>query len=75
MQYIDLVIAFAEEGVAKPDKRICEIALERSNCKAVNAIMLGERIDNDIIPAKRLGMHTIWKILEYYSRRGKSGII
>ena len=60
LQYIDLVIASAEEGVAKPDKKIFEIALERSNCKPNNAVMIGDRIDNDIIPAKLLGMHTIW---------------
>lgn len=60
LQYIDLVIASAEEGVAKPDKRIFEIALERSRCKPENAIMIGDRIDNDIVPAKSLGMHTIW---------------
>lgn len=60
LQYIDLVIASAEEGVAKPDKKIFEIALERANCKPDNAIMIGDRIDNDIIPAKLLGMHTIW---------------
>lgn len=35
-------------------------ALERSNCKPNNAVMIGDRIDNDIIPAKLLGMHTIW---------------
>lgn len=60
LQYINLVIASAEEGVAKPDKKIFEIALERSNCKPNNAVMIGDRIDNDIIPAKLLGMHTIW---------------
>lgn len=60
LQYIDLVIASAEEGVAKPDKKIFAIALERSNCKSYNAVMIGDRIDNDIIPAKLLGMHTIW---------------
>lgn len=60
LKYIDLVIASAEEGVAKPDKRIFEIALERACCKAQEAIMIGDRIDNDIIPAKSLGMHTIW---------------
>ena len=60
LQYIDLVIASAEEGVAKPDKKIFEIALERGNCKPNNAVMIGDRIDNDIIPAKLLGMHTIW---------------
>ena len=60
LQYIDLVIASAEEGVAKPDKKIFEMALERGNCKPNNAVMIGDRIDNDIIPAKLLGMHTIW---------------
>ncbi len=60
LQYIDLVVASAEEGVAKPDKRIFEIALNRSNCNPGNAIMIGDRIDNDIIPANELGMGTIW---------------
>lgn len=60
MKYIDLVIASAEEGVAKPDPKIFKIALERSGCKAKNAMMIGDRIDNDIIPAKKIGMKTIW---------------
>lgn len=60
LKYIDLVIASAEEGVAKPDRRIFEIALERSNCKAVNSVMIGDRIDNDIVPANLIGMNTIW---------------
>lgn len=60
LKYISLIIASAEEGVAKPDRKIFEIALERSNCKPVNAIMIGDRIDNDIVPAKRMGMNTIW---------------
>lgn len=60
LQYIDLVIASAEEGVSKPDKRIFKIALERSKCEPDQAIMIGDRIDNDIVPAKSLGMHTIW---------------
>ena len=60
LKYIDLVIASAEEGVAKPDRRIFEIALERSHCAPENAVMIGDRIDNDIVPAKRLGMDTIW---------------
>ncbi len=60
LQYIDLVIASAEEGVAKPDKRIFEIALNRARCKPQQAVMIGDRIDNDIVPAKALGMKTIW---------------
>jgi putative hydrolase of the HAD superfamily len=60
LQYIDLVIASAEEGISKPDRRIFELALKRSGCKPNEAVMIGDRIDNDIIPAKFLGMHTIW---------------
>ena len=60
LKYIDLVIASAEENAWKPNKRIFEIALERSNCSPSNAVMIGDRIDNDIIPAKAIGMHTIW---------------
>lgn len=59
-QYIDLVIASAEEGVSKPDKRIFEIALYRAKCNPNKAVMIGDRVDNDILPAKALGMGTIW---------------
>lgn len=60
MKYVDLVIASAEEGVSKPNLRIYEIALQRAKCKADQAIMIGDRIDNDIVPAKKMGMRTIW---------------
>lgn len=58
--YVDLVIASAEEGISKPDARIFQIALERAGCLAENAVMIGDRLDNDIAPAKSLGMKTIW---------------
>ena len=60
LKYIDLVAASAEEGVAKPDLRIFQIALDRSNCKPEEAVMVGDRIDNDIIPANKIGMKTVW---------------
>ena len=59
-KYIDVIVASAEEGVAKPDKRIFEIALKKAGCKAEKAVMIGDRIDNDIVPAKETGMKTIW---------------
>ena len=60
LKYIDLITASAEEGVEKPNRRIFEIALERCNCKSVHTIMIGDRIDNDIVPANLIGMNTIW---------------
>ena len=59
-KYIDVIVASAEEGVAKPDKRIFEIALKKAGCKAEQAVMVGDRIDNDIVPAEETGMKTIW---------------
>lgn len=59
-EYVDLVISSAEEGVAKPDLRIFEIAAERAGCAFQNAVMVGDRLDNDIAPANMLGMKTIW---------------
>ena len=56
----DLILASAEEGCAKPDLKIFETALQRSHCHPQNAVMIGDRIDNDIVPARRLGMKTIW---------------
>ena len=60
LKYIKLVVASAEEGVAKPDKEIFLRALSRAECLPENAVMIGDRIDNDIEPANRLGMRTIW---------------
>ncbi len=75
LKYIDLVVASAEEGVSKPDKRIFETALNISGCKACDSIMIGDRIDNDIVPANLLGMHTVWvkqSIWRYWKQTNKA---
>ena len=59
-QFFDVIVASAEEGVAKPDPRIFRIALDRTGCAPEQAVMIGDRIDNDIVPAKQLGMKTVW---------------
>jgi len=60
LKYIDIVVASAEEGVSKPNPEIFLSALSRAECKPENAVMIGDRMDNDIIPAKKIGMKTIW---------------
>ena len=60
LEYLDLVIASAEEGVAKPELRIFKAALSRAACKPEEAVMIGDRIDNDIIPANKIGITTVW---------------
>lgn len=58
--YLDLIVASAEMGLEKPDLRIFQAALARAACRPEHAAMIGDRIDNDIVPAKRLGMTAIW---------------
>ena len=59
LPYFDVIAASAELGMAKPDPAIFEWALKQACCKAQNAVMVGDRMDNDIAPANRLGMHTV----------------
>ena len=37
-----------------------EKRIELAGCQLQNAVMVGDRLDNDIIPAKALGMKTVW---------------
>lgn len=60
LKYIDVVAASAEEGCAKPDPEIFNIALRRAECEPKSAVMIGDRLDNDIVPANKIGMKTIW---------------
>lgn len=59
-KFFDVIAASAEIGYAKPDKKIFEKALEMAMCRAEESVMVGDRLDNDIIPAKALGMKTVW---------------
>lgn len=60
LSHFDLVIASAEVGIAKPDPEIFQLALDRADCCPQEAVMVGDRVDNDIMPAKEIGMATIW---------------
>ncbi len=60
LSFFDVIAASAEEGVSKPDPEIFRRALERAGCAPHEAVMIGDRLDNDILPAKRLGMRTVW---------------
>ena len=59
LQYFDVIAASAELRVAKPDPAIFQYALTQADCPAQNAVMVGDRLDNDAAPANRLGMHSV----------------
>lgn len=48
-----------EVGLWKPDPGIFEKALDAARCRPQEAAMVGDRIDNDVVPAKQLGMRTV----------------
>lgn len=57
--FFEVIAASAELGVAKPDPAIFEWALKQADCRPQDAVMIGDRMDNDIAPANRLGIHTV----------------
>lgn len=58
-QYFSVIASSAELGVSKPYSEIFLQALAMADCRPENAVMVGDRLDNDIHPAKELGMKTI----------------
>jgi len=59
-RFFRLLVISDEVGLHKPDGRIFELALERADADAGRCLMVGDRIDNDVRPARSLGMRTIW---------------
>ena len=66
-EHFSLIVASHEYGLAKPDPRIFAVALSDAQCEAEEALMVGDRLDNDIGPAKALGMKTL-RVLQGFSR-------
>lgn len=60
LKCFNVVVSSAEEGIAKPDLEIFSCALSRAKCAPHEAIMVGDRLDNDIVPANQIGMKTVW---------------
>ncbi|MGH2727621.1 MAG: HAD family hydrolase [Actinomycetota bacterium] len=61
--FAELVQAWAisaELGVEKPGPAIFREALRLADTTADRAVMVGDRLDRDIAPAKALGMRTVW---------------
>ena len=60
LQYFKYIISSWDVKVMKPDIRIFEYALKTANCQPQEAVMIGDRIDNDTAPAQSLGMKAVW---------------
>ena len=61
--FADLIGAWAisaEVGAEKPDAALFQSALNDAGTTADRVAMVGDRLDRDITPAKKLGMCAIW---------------
>ena len=77
LKYFDVIVASAEIGYAKPDPRIFEKALELADCTPQQSVMVGDRLDNDMRPAKAIGMTTVWiknGLAQYQSAQLGAGV-
>lgn len=58
-KYFTTVISSSDYGFSKPDERLFSAALDKCGCASNDTVMVGDRLDNDIMPAKKLGFQTV----------------
>lgn len=59
--YFDVILTSGGFGAKKPDHKIFLAALHALNANPSDSAFVGDSLQADIIPAKELGMVTIWK--------------
>lgn len=57
---VEVMIDSGCVGVAKPDPRIFQLALERLRLPPEQAIFIGDSYERDMMPSTQLGLKTIW---------------
>ncbi|HID47173.1 MAG TPA: TIGR02253 family HAD-type hydrolase [Methanothermococcus okinawensis] len=65
--FFDDVVTSEEYGLGKPNIEFYRYALKKMNLKGEEVVYVGDRIDKDIIPASKVGMHTIRILRGKYS--------
>lgn len=60
LKYFSFIISSWDYQIMKPDVKLFQIAIEQAGCNTYETVMVGDRLDNDIFPAKTIGMKTIW---------------
>ena len=58
--FFDICLLSETENMFKPDISFFEYAIKKADCSPSKIAMVGDRLDNDIMPAKKSGMKTIW---------------
>jgi putative hydrolase of the HAD superfamily len=58
--YFEFLGVSDDVGLEKPDPRIFAHALEQVGVRPPQAVMVGDRLDYDVRPAKAAGMRAVW---------------
>jgi polyol permease family/HAD superfamily hydrolase (TIGR01509 family) len=56
----DVIVLADVVGIEKPNEKIFQYALDKAGVPASRAVHVGNRLDSDIRPAKRVGIRTVW---------------
>lgn len=65
LKYFDHLTISGEIGFSKPSPTIFRETLRITGATAEKCFMVGDKLTNDIAPAKKLGFHTVWVKQEY----------
>lgn len=69
-QYMEDALFSCDIGLIKPERDIYELALERLQISAAEAVFVGDGGDRELMGAKAVGLTTVWT--EHYIIRGES---
>lgn len=56
----DMIATSDDWGASKPDESFFRAVIEAAPCEASEVVYVGDRLDNDLKPAKMVGMQTIF---------------
>lgn len=59
LDHFEVCLVSGEVGMAKPDPSMFALALQMAGCQPEEALMVGDQIDEDIRPARAMGMGTV----------------
>jgi putative hydrolase of the HAD superfamily len=62
-RFFEVWAVSADVGCDKPDPRLFRHAVGEARVEPERAAMVGDRLDYDVRPARRAGMHTVWVLL------------
>lgn len=65
LEYFSILWLSSEIGLSKPNVRFFQTLIQQAKCLANETVMIGDRIDYDILPANKIGMKTMWAKLDF----------